>query len=47
MINRFSLIDDTREVQLILLVHGIGTKEEYQVQHVIDFNKSLRKVHKM
>ena len=32
---------------MILLVHGIGTREEYQAQNISDFKQSIEKVTKL
>ncbi len=41
---QFEQVNNQREQYLILLVHGIGTKEEYQAQNVKEFNESIQKV---
>ena len=40
----FENIEDTREQYLILMVHGIGTIEEYQVKNLLYFKTSVHKV---
>eukprot|EP00347_Sterkiella_histriomuscorum_P000884 403374154 len=46
-VKTFEKIENTKEQYLILLVHGIGTREEYQKQNVSEFKKSMEKVCKL
>lgn len=41
------MIENPREIYLLLLVHGIGTQEEWQLQHIKDFNHCLVKVQEL
>ncbi|CDW79258.1 isoform a [Stylonychia lemnae] len=43
-IKQFEYVENTREQYLILLVHGIGTKEAYQAQNIKEFRASIEKV---
>jgi hypothetical protein len=42
--NQFEKVENPREQYLILIVHGIGTKEEWQLYNLNEFKKSILKV---